>query len=118
MMSPVTLLQTEHQGEGQLAYTGRATATLCSDQSPCPARGPSIHPEPLSCPACPTAQEEQGSTLHWAGQVEVLLDQLHALSVHELERRQDLPQHPLAGAEGPQNLCKARAACKGHSTSG
>lgn len=41
-------------------------------------------------------------------------DQLHALSVHKLKRRQDLTQHHPAGAEGLQNLSKARTACNGH----
>lgn len=58
------------------------------------------------------------STLHRAGEEEVVLDQPHALGVHELKRRQDLSQHPLAGAESLQNLSKARATCTGHSTSG
>lgn len=40
-------------------------------------------------------------------------DQLHALSIHELKRRQDLAQHRPAGAEGLQNLSKARTACNG-----
>lgn len=53
------------------------------------------------------------STLYRAGQVEMTHDQLHAHSIHELERRQDLAQHPLAGAEGLQNLSKAWTAWNG-----
>lgn len=56
--------------------------------------------------------------MHWAGEMEVLPDQLHALSIHELIRRQDLSQHPLASAESLQNLSKAWATCTRHRTSG
>lgn len=52
-----------------------------------------------------------GSTLHRAGQMEVVPNQLHALSIHELVRRQDLAQHPLAAAERLQNLSKAWTSC-------
>lgn len=58
------------------------------------------------------------STLHWAGEAQVARDQPHALGIHELVRGQDLPQQPLAGAEGLQNLSKARTTCKGNRTSG
>jgi hypothetical protein len=76
---------------------------------------------PLSYPPSPVrkrstvgfVQLHGVGTLHWSGQVEVLPDQLHALSIHELKRRQDLPQHPLAGAEGLQNLSKAWTTCNG-----
>lgn len=51
------------------------------------------------------------STLHWADETQVVPNQLHALGIHELECRQDLAQHPLAGAEGLQNLGKAWTTC-------
>lgn len=57
-------------------------------------------------------------TLHWAGQVKVTPHQPHALRVHELVGRQDLAQHPLAGAESLQNLSKTRTTCEGHGASG
>lgn len=57
-------------------------------------------------------------TLHWAGEEEVLLHQLHALGVHELVGGQDLAQHALAGAERLQNLSKTWATCTRHSASG
>lgn len=52
--------------------------------------------------------------MHGAGEMEVEPDQLHALGVHELECGQDLAQHAPAGAEGLQNLSKARTACNRH----
>lgn len=51
--------------------------------------------------------------MHRAGETEVAPHQLHAGGVHELERGQDLAQHPPAGAESLQNLGKARTACNG-----
>jgi hypothetical protein len=59
------------------------------------------------------AKQDRGNTLYWVGQLEVLSNQLHAFSIHELKGRQDLTQHPPAGAEGLQNLSKPRAACDG-----
>ena len=56
------------------------------------------------------------TTLHWAGEVQVVPDQPHALSVHELVRGQDLAQQPLAGAKGLQNLGEAWTTCKGDRT--
>lgn len=45
-------------------------------------------------------------TFHWAGQLEMSLNQFHALLIHELIGRQDLAQHGSAGCECFQNLSK------------
>lgn len=45
-------------------------------------------------------------TCHWAGQLEMSLNQFHALLIHELVGRQDLTQHSSAGRECFQNLGK------------
>lgn len=79
----------------------------------------------MSTPTTQGMKAEEGagrplgvSTLHWAGKAQVARDQPHALGIHELVRGQDLPQQPLAGGEGLQNLSKARTTCKGNRTSG
>lgn len=56
--------------------------------------------------------------MHGAGKAQVVCDQPHALSVHELVRGQDLTQQLLATAEGLQDLGKARTTCEGNRTSG
>lgn len=43
-------------------------------------------------------------TCHWAGQLQMSLNQFHALLIHELIGRQDLSQHGSAGCKCFQNL--------------